>query len=110
MKVVRCRYNGGHDEGFADFDRAVLEGGAIELLELRRQLLNTPLNAIDLSKYYGGLGELSAVEQVEYCLEMFAGELANLLLIGGYGTGDFSMRGQFTVNLETGTIADELDS
>jgi hypothetical protein len=39
-------------------------------------------------------------------LELFADELA-IALLGKYGTGEYSMKGSFRANLETGEIIDE---
>ncbi|NEQ23473.1 MAG: hypothetical protein F6K28_30835 [Microcoleus sp. SIO2G3] len=106
VKEVRCHYNGGGDEGFAYFDEAISEGGAIGQLDLERQLFNTLLASRRFDVSWRNDYCSSAAERVRFYLEAFAGELATKLLGGSYGTGELSIRGAFTVNLETGAIAD----
>lgn len=106
-KIVYCRYNGGYDEGFAHFDRVELEDKTVSLKELKPQLAEGLLGS-KTSEYFSYYREEPSKEQrVNFFLEMFADELAINLLGNGYGTGEYSMKGSFRANLETGEIIDE---
>lgn len=111
VKSVYCRYNGGGDEGFADFTGAKIEDRIVEFEELKSLLIETSLGSKTteyLHRYYGSPhGELSAQQRVEFYLDEFARALATYLLGRGYGTGEYSMKGSFRANLVTGKIVDE---
>lgn len=108
-KVVYCRYNGGYDEGFAHFDKVEIEDRTIDLNDLKLQLAAGSLGSKTseyLCRYYHTNQPLPE-QRVEFFLEMFADELAIALLGSGYGTGEYSMKGSFKANLETGEIIDQ---
>ncbi|AFY58808.1 hypothetical protein Riv7116_6479 [Rivularia sp. PCC 7116] len=90
VKTVYCRYNGGHDEGFADFTGAKVEDRIVEFEELKSLLAETSLvseASIDLSRYYGDYNrypEVSPRQRVVFCLDVFACALATHLLGSGY--------------------------
>lgn len=113
VKTVYCRYDGGGDEGFADFVGVKLEDRIVEFEELKSLLAESSLaseTSIDLSRYYGdynSYGKVSPRQRVEFCLDVFARSLATYLLGSGYGTGEYSMKGSFRANLVTGKIIDE---
>ena len=110
VKTVYCRYNGGGDEGFADFVGAKLEDRIVEFDELKSLLAEGLLGSKtteDLRRYYCNYEEPSARVRVEFYLDVFARSLATHLLGSGYGTGEYSMKGSFRANLETGKIVDE---
>lgn len=97
VKTVYCRYNGGHDEGFADFTGAKLEDRIIEFEELKSLFVESSLGSKTteyLRRYYGSRhGEPSSEQRIEFYLDMFARALATHLLGNGYGTGEYSMKG-----------------
>ncbi|MDY6898011.1 MAG: hypothetical protein SWZ49_08015, partial [Cyanobacteriota bacterium] len=111
VKTVYCRYNGGHDEGFADFTGAKVEDRVVEFEELKSLLAQGLLGSKTteyLRRYYGFRhGEPSPQQRVEFYLDEFARSLATHLLGSGYGTGEYSMKGSFKANLLTGKIVDE---
>lgn len=110
-KIVHCRYNGGDDEGFAHFDKVELEDRTISLNELRQQLAVGSFGSKTsdyLRSYQRSRTNQPSPEQcVDFFLELFARELAIILLGSGYGTGEYSMKGAFEANLETGEIIDQ---
>jgi hypothetical protein len=107
-KVVCCRYNGGGDEGFAYFERVELEDKTVSLNDLKYQLAEGLLGSKTSQYLHSYYREEPLPEQrVEFFLELFADELAIYLLGSGYGTGEYSMKGFFNVNLESGEIIDE---
>ena len=110
VKVIYCRYNGGGDEGFAQFSGVKLEDRIIEFDDLKYQLSEGSLGSKTsqyLRSYYRSLGEPSPEQRVEFFLDLLASSLATFLLGQGYGTGEYSMKGSFRANLETGEITDE---
>ncbi len=110
VKTVYCRYNGGGDEGFADFVGVKLEDRIVEFEELKSLLAEGLLGSKtteDLRRYYRNYEEPSARVRVEFYLDGFARSLATHLLGSGYGTGEYSMKGSFKANLKTGKIVDE---
>lgn len=107
-KVIHCCYNGGGDEGFAHFDRVELEDRTVSLNELKQQLAAGSLGSKTseyLRSYYRN--QPSPEQRVDFFLELLADELAIHLLGSGYGTGEYSMKGAFKANLETGEIIDQ---
>ncbi|MBD2070221.1 hypothetical protein H6F93_22355 [Leptolyngbya sp. FACHB-671] len=110
VKVIYCRYNGGGDEGFAQFSGVKLEDRIIEFDDLKYQLAEGSLGSQTsqyLRNYYRYLGEPSREQRVEFFLDLLADSLAICLLGQYYGTGEYSMKGSFRANLETGEIIDE---
>ncbi len=109
VKVIHCRYNGGGDEGFAHFDRVELEDRTVSLNALKSQLATGSLGSKTseyLRSYYHST-QPSPEQRVDFFLELLADELAIHLLGSGYGTGEYSMKGAFSANLETGEIIDQ---
>jgi hypothetical protein len=105
-----CRYDGGHDEGFSRLDRAEMANGErLDADALSRRLTEAGL----LDKIYAaGLMRPSAHFSDQELLRQFlddwlANEWAIMLLGDGYGTGEYSMYGAFTVDLEACTIVDD---
>ncbi len=115
VRTVYCRYNGGGDEGFAQLSGVKLEDKIVEFTDLKQQLteglLGSKTSDKYLRRYYSyssfGFEEPSRGQRVEFFLNLFAGFLATRLLGQGYGTGEYSMKGSFRANLETGEIIDE---
>jgi hypothetical protein len=107
VKIVCCDYNGGGDEEFAQLSLVRLEDKIIEFNNLMPQLIDSSLGSKltgDLLSYYSYVGEPSPEQRVEFFLELFANSLATYLLGKGYGTGEFSMEGSFSANLENGEL------
>jgi hypothetical protein len=105
-----CRYDGGHDEGFSRLDRAEMtDGTRLDADALSRRLTDAGL----LNKIYAaGIMRPSAHFSDRELLRQFldhwlANEWATMLLGDGYGTGEYSMYGAFTVDLEACTVFDD---
>ena len=110
VKTVYCRYNGGHDEGFADLTGAKLEDRTVEFEELKSLLAESSLGSKtseNLIRYYRNYTEPPPRVRVEFYLDGFARSLATHLLGSGFGTGEYSMKGSFRANLVSGKIVDE---
>ena len=110
VKIIYCRYNGGGDEGFAECSGVKLEDSIVEFEELKSRLADGLLGSKTsqyLRSYYYSLGEPSREQRVEFFLDLLASALATCLLGQGFGTGEYSMKGSFRANLETGAIIDE---
>lgn len=111
---VYCRYDGGFDEGFAYFGHATANGVPFDPQELAALLKDTPLADALVASYpepyqvelRAEMAAASPEKQTLQALEDFADTMAAELLGQGYGTGDYSMRGQFTVDLLSGRIVD----
>lgn len=116
--TIDGHYDGGYDEGFSYFDAAVVNGVSFSVDEIG-QLLAQPLSdAFDLM-FDAMEGPPGMVEQmrernsqatsavrVENVLYEFIHTLATALLGDGFGTGEYSLRGRFRVDLLTGNIDD----
>jgi hypothetical protein len=113
---VYCRYDGGNDEGFAWLDSVELESGeriapdalaqrlheahVHERLRAAGHVLHSlPSEDRNAASEQGALGF--------FVDGWLCNEWASALLGGAFGTGAFSMYGAFTVDLETGIIADD---
>jgi hypothetical protein len=108
-----CRYDGGNDEGFAWPDHyARRDGQHINHNELATRLFE--LNVHDQLRAAGFAAHLTATSAEQKIAELrafssgwLADEWAALLLGRGFGTGEYSMYGAFTVDLEACTITDD---
>jgi hypothetical protein len=105
-----CRYDGGNDEGFSWLDRAEMTDGArLDASALSGRLADAGL----LDKIYAtGMMRPSDHESGRQQLGFFLDceliyEWATMLLGSSYGTGEYSMYGAFTVDLEACTITDD---
>lgn len=103
-----CRYDGGHDEGFAWVDSAVMRDGSrigYDAL-LDRLIAAAPSDeikaAFDEKQWPPSRSSLH-----DTMSEDFAYDLAKILLFPGYGTGEYYLFGAFTVDFETGLIVDD---
>ncbi len=110
VRRAYCRYDGGHDEGFAwpaRFD--MQDGGRLSPRELAEQLRGAGL----LHRLYAAdvvdrpMGASPDQETDVAVLGWLCDEWASLLLGTGYGTGEYSMYGAFTVDLDACTITDD---
>jgi hypothetical protein len=122
ITTVNCHYDGGYDEGFAHFDNAVCDGAVLTPAALVEMLKGGPiLDPETIAQRYQGFpqhalesmfGEMAtqpAGLQIAGTLEAFADRLARALLGRGFGTGEYTMRGRFRANLETGELIDLKD-
>jgi hypothetical protein len=107
ITAIRCRYNGGWDEGFAEFGEAVLDGTTVTAEELGRRLADGPLGNVPEEGAESYSYDLSREDRAKEALDDFAFVLAAAMLGEGYGTGSYSMHGAFSVNLETCKLRDE---
>jgi len=109
-RSVYCRYDGGNDEGFAWLDRVEMRDGASigcdELVaRLRAAGIEDKLRStghISGNAGFAGMDALTAT--ISW---MLAHEWATRLLGEGYGTGEYTMFGAFSVDLDTCTITDD---
>jgi hypothetical protein len=106
VRRVYCRYDGGHDEGFAWPDYFDMQdGGRISPRDLAGRLRGAGL-ADRLSA--AGAMNLDAFTETDLdVLRRLCFEWASLLLGDGYGTGEYSMYGAFMVDLDACTISDD---
>jgi hypothetical protein len=121
VQAVRCRYNGGSDEGWAYLNEVVLKDTKVDVDELKHQLANSSLGDIpslgDISEpderllaiarsLHRTYSPLSRPDRVQSRFDRFARELAGCLLGNPYGVGELSMKGWFHADLITGEIVD----
>jgi hypothetical protein len=110
VRRVYCRYDGGHDEGFSRLDRAEMADGApLDADALFRRLHDAGLlDQVYAAKMMRPSIHFSDRQQLALFLDSYlVGEWASMLLCHGYGTGEYSMYGAFTVDLEACTITDD---
>ena len=108
------------DEGFASVERAIADGVSSTVDQLVESFSDGPLPGLAVDVYSGQglapgkwdqhMGEQaeswSLREKVLWSLDWFAYTLASQLLGDGYGTGNYSLRGRFRVDLPTGKLND----
>jgi hypothetical protein len=104
---VYCRYDGGHDEGFAWVAHAELATG--ERLDTWALATKLIANGVPVRKRWpyqrDWPDELLVQELLDYPLAV---NWAAALLGGhGFGTGEYSMYGAFVADLVAGTITDD---
>jgi hypothetical protein len=109
-----CRYDGGNDEGFSWLDRAEMADGVrLDADALSQRLYDAGL----LGRIYSA-GIMRPSAEIsrrfpdrellrEFLDDWLVNEWAIMLLGGGFGTGEYSMYGAFTVDLEACTIRDD---
>jgi hypothetical protein len=106
------RYDGGNDEGFAWLDSVETQAGRVDAAALAETLLAGPL--LEKACPPGLLSRSdrwSKQEQLRrFVLDRVCDEWASMLLGRGYGTGEYSMYGAFTVDLEACTITDDREA
>jgi len=115
-RQVYCRYDGGNDEGFAWFDSLALRDNLrIDLDAVARRLYDSQVHetlraaGVELEDTFklGGSDGPSEQGVLKSFVELLCNDWATLLLGRGYGTGEYSMFGAFTVDLEARTITDD---
>jgi hypothetical protein len=104
VRRAYCRYDGGHDEGFAWPDYFEMQdGGRISPRDLAGRL-----RGAGLTDSAAGITNRHAFVETDLdALRRLCFEWASLLLGHGYGTGEYSMYGAFTVDLDACTITDD---
>jgi hypothetical protein len=114
---VYGRYDGGNDEGWAWFDSLEVKGGERIDLAAVGQLLHDiqvhttlrsagfPLKDRFAMRTGGESSDQGALKSVVN--DWLCNEWASMLLGESFGTGNYSMYGAFTVDLETCTITDD---
>jgi len=109
---IYCRYDGGNDEGFAWFDSLELQDGRrIDPDAVAQRLHEAKVDARLLAAGVEPTSSRSSDNPVAQALkefvELLCEDWATLLLGRGFGTGEYSMFGAFTVDLATRTITDD---
>jgi hypothetical protein len=84
-------YDGGCDEGFAHPNSVVIRGQSKPYQDVLTELEKT----------------LPKVSNIARALDELAEDLAARLLGSGYGTGEYTMYGAFSINLETLQMTDD---
>jgi hypothetical protein len=99
VRRVYCRYDGGNDEGFSWLDSFEMRSGErIDTDTLVKRLPDQLRHALHSAGLTDSPGE---------ALGLLCSEWAALLLGASFGTGEYSMYGAFTVDLEACAIADD---
>jgi hypothetical protein len=110
------RYDGGNDEGFAWFDSLALKDGQrIDLDAVVERLHDAQVHAslraagVELEDPFSPTASDSQIERavLKSSIDRLCDDWATMLLGRGFGTGEYSMYGAFTVDLEACTIADD---
>jgi hypothetical protein len=111
VQRLYCRYDGGHDEGFSRLDSAEMKDGArLDADALRHRLFDAGL----LGRIYAAgmmrpSVHFSDRQQLALFLDHYLiNEWAVMLLDVGYGTGEYSMYGAFTVDVTDDRHADPI--
>jgi hypothetical protein len=96
---VYCRYDGGHDEGFAWLDHVEMRTGEKIDVDALSQHFTKPngltrFHDLGIESFADGLGWLC-----DHCVAMLLGE--------SYGTGEYVMYGAFVIDLDECWIADD---
>ena len=110
--VVRVyfRYDGGSDEGFAWVDRFELrDGQRLSFEAMSPKLLAAKLvEKLEAAAVFKHWQDAPAVAKLSGVFDGWLDVIwADMLLGSGFGTGEFSMYGAFTVDLDACTIADD---
>ena len=107
VRRVYCRYDGGHDEGFAWLESVEMEDGS-------RVNADAFIERLTDGRLQDAIGEVRTMpggvtmsDLQENIRRELADEWATMLLGRGYGTGEYSMYGAFTVDLVACTIVDD---
>ncbi|QPF83267.1 hypothetical protein IC762_26650 [Bradyrhizobium genosp. L] len=110
VRQLYCRYDGGGDEGFAWLDHAKLAaGGTLDANALVQQLTDRGL--LDRLVTHGVMtrneGRSERDRVAIFVHQWLSQEFASMLLSGGFGTGEYTMYGAFTVDLDNCTVTDD---
>jgi hypothetical protein len=113
---IYCRYDGGNDEGFAWVDSLALQDGQrIDLDTVAQRLHDAEVHRVLRSVGVEpkdpfsptASGDLLERGALKYFVETLCHEWATMLLGRSFGTGEYSMYGAFTVDLETCIVTDD---
>jgi hypothetical protein len=112
VRRAYCRYDGGNDEGFAWLERYELDGGQPIAVDLLVQQLHgkfrDQLYAAGLLGRREGVTNAGEIASLKLTVGgTLCNEWAGLLLGEGFGSGEHSMYGAFTVDLDACTITDD---
>jgi len=114
VQRLYCRYDGGNDEGFSWLDRAEMTDGArLDAGAISGRLTDAGLlDRICAAGIMRPSADMSAHFSDRELLRQFlddwlVDEWAIMLLGGSYGTGEYSIYGAFSVDLEACTITDD---
>ncbi len=115
VKRAYCRYDGGNDEGFAWLDCYEKQGGdRIDLDVLAKQLfemnVHDQLRAAGFDAYPPGSSDHQKISELKGFASGLSQDWATLLLGESFGTGEYSIYGAFTVDLEQCVITDDLNA
>jgi hypothetical protein len=112
VRRAYCRYDGGNDEGFSWLDRYETQGGErIDTDDLVKRLyemgIHDKLYAGGFKDHMHGTSTNEKMSDVEmfacgWLIEDWAG-----VLLGSYGTGEYSMYGAFMVDLDECSVTDD---
>ena len=120
VRRVYCRYDGGNDEGFAWLDSVEMQDGEriaaaalpprlrdarfFDRLRAARVLRQSNM-IYDNPRF--DIGSLPDPQKLDHIFRDLCNEWATMLVGEGFGTGEYSMYGAFTVDLETRAITDD---
>jgi hypothetical protein len=118
--AVIVRYDGGHDEGFAYFHRAEhSDGRARDAHFVAQQLLSLPVARHTVPREYPkGVRRIGDTilfqmpnpsQAMGILMDGFADHAASQLLGDGYGTGEYTLRGWFRLDLKNSRAVDLLE-
>ena len=106
VRRIYCRYDGGNDEGFAWLESMELRDGARIDGDARRDVqAQALLQATDRVKDSGAVTDEAFLANPG--CGWLCDEWAMMLLGDSFGTGEYSMYGAFTVDLDACTISDD---
>jgi hypothetical protein len=109
VRRVYCRYDGGNDEGFAWLESMEMRDGARIDGDARRDVqAQAVLHATDLVKRSGAVTDEAFLANLG--CDWLCDEWATMLLGSSYGTGEYSMYGAFTIDLDDCTITDDTNA
>lgn len=100
-------YDGGNDEGFAHFQKAVISDGELNAEEIGGRLADGVLGeprAPRSSAY--PVANWSSYQWAQSALDTFIYELATQLLGRSFGTGEYSLEGAFVADLGANILMD----
>lgn len=112
VRRVYCRYDGGNDEGFAWLDHFQTEAGdRIDTENVLKRLyesgLHDKLRVVGFKDHMRGN---SIDQKMSDIRTIICGWLPNdwsWILMGNFGTGEYSMYGAFTVDLDECSVTDD---
>jgi hypothetical protein len=106
VRRVYCRYDGGNDEGFAWLESMEMCDGARIDGDARRDVQAQAVQrATDRVEGSGATTDEAFLANLG--CDWLCDEWATMLLGNSYGTGEYSMYGAFTVDLDACTITDD---